>query len=228
MNRMKISGRFCLGSMALVCCAAALGQPLLPTVTYTQDFEGSNPSHYEISISTDGRATYASNGQLSQDAQPADPAPAQFTISDNVRTQIFELAKRAKYFSGKVDSGRTNLANTGKKTLAYKDADHDSKATYNYSSIPAVTELTSVFQNLSTTLEFGRRLAFFHKYQKLALDDELKRMEDFQREQMLGDPACVAPILREISHDQTVMNVSRSRALRLLAVIDQAAQVKPH
>ena|ERR1051326_4213564 len=202
----------------------AKAQTSLPTVSYTQDFEGSNPSHYKIIVSNDGHGTYSSNGQLSEKAEPADLAPVQFSLSGKVRDQMFDLAKRAKYFDGKVDSGRTNIANTGTKTLTYKDAKRSTKATYNYSSLPAVADLTSVFQNLSTTLEFGRRLIFFHKYQKLALDDELKRMDEMRRDTMLGDVTAIAPILREIANDQKVMNVSRSRALRLLATVDLAGK----
>jgi hypothetical protein len=205
-------------------CARAGAQTSLPTVSYTQDFEGSNPSHYEIIVSNDGQGTYSSNGQLSEKAEPADVAPIQFSISGKVRDQIFDLAKKAKYFDGKVDSGRTNIANTGTKTLTYKDTKRSAKATYNYSPIPAVADLTSVFQNLSTTLEFGRRLIFFHKYQKLALDDELKRMDEMRRNTMLGDVTTIAPILRDIANDQKVMNVSRSRALRLLATVDLAGK----
>lgn len=202
----------------------ASAQTSRPTVSYTQDFEGSNPSHYEIVISNDGQGTYSSNGQLSEKADPADLAPVQFVISSKVRDQIFDLAKRAKYFDGKVDSGRTNIANTGIKTLTYKDAKRSTKATYNYSPVAAVADLTSVFQNLSTTLEFGRRLIFFHKYQKLALDDELKRMDEMRLDTMLGDVTAIAPILRDIANDQKVMNVSRSRALRLLATVDLAGK----
>ena len=205
-------------------CAAAAAQGSLPTVSYTQDFQGSNPSHYELTISSDGHGTYTSNGQLSEKAEPSDLVPVEFTISDRVRQQIFDLAKRAKYFDGKVDSGRTNIANTGTKVLAYKDEKRSTKATYNYSPVPAVADLTSIFQNLSTTLEFGRRLIFFHKYQKLALDDELKRMDEMRRDTMLGDLQAIAPILRDIANDQKVMNVSRSRALRLLATADLAGK----
>jgi hypothetical protein len=204
--------------------AFAQNQASLPTVSYTQDFEGSNPSHYELTVSSDGHGTYTSNGQLSEKAEPADLVPVQFTISEKVRQQIFDLAKRAKYFDGKIDSGRTNIANTGTKVLAYKDDKRSTKATYNYSPVPAVADLTSVFQNLSTTFEFGRRLIFFHKYQKLALDDELKRMDEMRRDTMLGDVQAIAPILRDIANDQTVMNVSRSRALRLLATADLGAK----
>lgn len=195
----------------------------LPTVTYTQDFEGANPSHYQITVTRDGHGTYISNGQLSREAQPADLTPVAFEISDAVKSQIFDFAKRTHYFEGKVDSGKPNIANTGTKTLSYHDEKHATKATYNYSENPGIEQETGIFQNLSTTLEFGRRLTFFHKYQKLALDDELKKMDDLRRDGMLGDVQAIAPILRDIAHDPRVMNVTRSRALRLLATIDLPA-----
>ena len=188
-----------------------------PTVTFTLDFPGANPSHYEIVVNTDGKGSYSSNGQLSRDSEPTDPAALEFTISENIRAQIFDLAKKAHYFDGKIDSGRKNLANTGNKTLIYKDASHSSQATYNYSPVQSVQDLTAIFQGLSTTLEFGRRLTWFRKYQKLALDEDLKRMEQMQREKNLGDLHAISDVLKSIADDASVMNVSRARALRLLA-----------
>ena len=198
--------------------AICADQPRSPAVSFTLDFPNSNPSHYEITIFKDGKGSYTSNGQLSHDAQPADPEVLEFAISDQVRQQVFDLAKRAHYFNGKIDSGRTNIANTGAKTLAYRDGDKLTSATYNYSPSVPVEELTSIFQNLSTTLEFGRRLTFFHKYQKLALDEELKNMEELRRDGSLGDIQAIAPVLNEIANDHSVMNVSRARAMRLLAL----------
>ena len=66
-------------------------------------------------------------------------------------------------------------------------------------------------------MEFGRRLVYFHKYEKLALDDQLKRMEEMQRDNGVGDVQAIAPVLKDIANDSSVMNVSRARALRLLA-----------
>ena len=188
------------------------------TVTFILDFSGSNPSHYEIMTNSDGKGSYTSNGQLSHDSEPADPVVLEFALSEAVRAQIFELAKKAHYFEGKIDSGRTNLANTGNKTLIYKDSSHHSQATYNYSPVQPVQDLTTIFQGLSTTLEFGRRLTYFKRYQKLALDDDLKRMEQMQREKNLGDLQAIAAVLKSIADDTSVMNVSRARALRLLAL----------
>jgi len=213
MRSLKISSLVLLASVAL--CSSSFAADA--TVTFTLDFPGSNPSHYEIVVNSEGKGSYTSNGQLSHDSEPADPEALNITLSENIRSQIFDLAKKAHYFDGKVDSGRKNLANTGDKTLSYKDASHNSQATYNYSPLQPVQDLTSIFQGLSTTLEFGRRLSYFRKYQKLALDDDLKRMEQMQRDKNLGDLQAISDVLKGIADDTSVMNVSRARALRLLA-----------
>ncbi len=187
------------------------------TVSFSLDFPGANPGHYEITVGEDGHGSYSSNGQLNKDSEPADPAPLPFTLSDKVREQVFDLARRAHYFTGKVDSGNKKIANTGVKILTYKADSRNSQATYNYSPVAPVQQLTAIFENLSTTFEFGRRLSYFHKYQKLALDEDLKRMEEMQKEDNLGDVQAIAPVLNGIADDTSVMNVSRARALRLLA-----------
>ncbi len=186
------------------------------TVQFKFDFPNSNPAHYEITIQSDGHAAYTSNGDLGNSTSP-DDKPFEFTISENTRQEIFDLAKKANYFSGKVDSGNTKLAKMGEKTVSYKDESHNTSATYNYSLDPAVQQITSILQNLSTVLEYGRRLTWFHKYQRLALEDDLKQMEDRQREKTLGDIQAIAPLLKQIANDQAVMRMTRARALHLLA-----------
>ena len=186
------------------------------TLQFNLDFEGSNPSHYEITVASDGHGTYTSNGELSSAASP-DSAPLEFTLSESARKNLFDLAKRSKYFTGKVDSGNKKIANTGAKTLSYKDASHQTSATYNYSPNPSIQQITEIFQNLSTTLEYGRRLSWFHKYQKLALDNDLSQMQDRVRSNTLGDVEAIAPVLQAIVDDPSVMNISREKAMRLLA-----------
>jgi hypothetical protein len=207
-----------LGILLLVASAFAAGAESNATITFTLDFPQSNPEHYEITVPSSGRAIYISNGALGNSPDP-ETTPFEFTISDVTRQQLFELAKKANYFSGKVDSGNAKLANTGVKTLTYKDGSHNTSATYNYSTNPPVQQITSILRSLSTVLEYGRRLTWFHKYQKLALDDDLQQMEDRQHEKNLGDVHAIAPVLQQIADDQSVMRMSRARALRLLAVV---------
>ena len=142
--------------------------------------------------------------------------PDRISFSDATRARIFELAAQAHYFSGKIDSGNRKVAFTGAKKLIYNDGERETAAAYNYSSVPAVQQLTTLFQSVSATLEFGRRLAYFHRYQKLALDDELKRMEEEVRRGDLIELQTVKPVLQEIYDDSSVMNVVRARAQRIM------------
>jgi hypothetical protein len=185
------------------------------TVAFTLNFPGSEPEHYAISVASTGHSVYQSNGKLTNQSD-GDPFRLEFQISEATHARIFDLAGRAHDFEGQIDSGRKNIASTGAKTLSYKDAQKNTQATYNYSSIPAVQELTALFQNLSTTLEFGRRLEFYHRYQKLALDDELKTMERMSLDKNLAELPAVAPILQSIVQDASVMKTARARASRLL------------
>jgi hypothetical protein len=206
----------------MLCClwfvpGAQAQQRVLPTVSFTCDFPGSEPDHYAISVSEDGNAAYDSDSKLN-DSAASEPFHLDFTVSQASRARIFDLAKRAHYFEGELDSKKKNLASTGVKTLAYKDPQKSTRATYNYSPIPAVEDLTAFFQSLSTTLEFGHRLDYYLRYQKLALDEELKKMEEMSNSGGLVEMSVVAPVLQKIADDPAVIKVVRARAQRLVLV----------
>jgi hypothetical protein len=188
------------------------------TITFSVDFPNSSPEHYSIAVQSDGHAHYESSGKISTDSDARDDYETDFTFSDSDRARIFELAAQAHYFSAKIDTGNKKLAFTGAKKLVYKDGQRNSSADYNYSQQPAVQQLTTLFQSVAATLEFGRRLTYFHRYQKLALDDELKRMEDQAKRGDLVELESVSPILQAIYDDTSVMNVVRARALRIMAL----------
>ena len=214
-----------MGSHSAVFLAALLYFTLLPlqvkadpspTVSYAQEFPGSDPEHYTITVSNNGHSGYQSDGKLGKQEEPGTIEEFDFVLSLGTTKQIFDLAKKAHYFQGEIDSKR-KVASTGAKTLTYKDGGNETKATYNYSTIAAVQDLTKIFQDLSSTLEFGRRLQYYYHHQKLALNEELTNMEDAQADHRLGDITPVVPILNEIAKDPSVVNVARVRAMRIAA-----------
>ena len=186
-------------------------------VTFTLDFPTSQPEHYSIRVPSDGSARYQSSGRLPPDSDETDSFDLDFTVAAQTRQKIFELAAKADYFQEDVDFQHKNLAFTGKKTLTYGDARRSGESTYNYSAHPAVQQLTSLMQSLSATLEFGHRLQYDYQYQKLALDEELKRMEEMARTNQLVEVTAIQPILDQIVADPSVINLTRARAQRLLA-----------
>ena len=185
-------------------------------VTFTLHFPNSEPEHYSIRVPSEGPAHYQSSGRLSADSDVTDSFDFDFAISAETRSRIFALAQKAGYFQKDLEARHKNVAFTGKKTLGYKDAQRAGESTYNFSSSPAVQELTALFQNLSATLEFGHRLDYYCRYQKLALDEELKRMQELESTHMLIEVNAIQPILEHIVADHSVINVARARAQSLL------------
>ena len=186
------------------------------TITFSLDFPNSAPERYSFAVQGDGNAKYESTGKISRDSDERDNYSTEFSFSDATRARIFQLAAQAHYFSGKIDSGKKNLAFTGAKKLAYSDGQKNTSAEYNYSSLPPVQQLTTIFQSVGATLEYGRRLSYFHQYQKLALDDELKHMEEQARNGEISELQAVKPVLQQIYDDSSVLNVVRARALRIM------------
>jgi hypothetical protein len=200
----------------VICLPGRMNAASSPTVSYTQDFPGSDPQHYVITVSSDGHASYQSDGKLATQDQAADQERFEFPLPMATTQKIFDFAKRVHYFAGALDS-KKKVASTGEKTLMYDDGAKQTKATYNYSTVAAVQSLTRLFQGLSSTLEFGRRLQYDYRHQKLALNEELLRMNDALSSGQITDVSPVSAILDTIAKDHTVINVARARAMRLAA-----------
>jgi hypothetical protein len=191
-------------------------------VTFTLDFPASDPSHYMISVDSNGHASYESTAKAA-DASDPDTYKMEFVMTTANRDHIFEWAKQANYFSGKLDSGSHKLAFTGDKALSYQDGNRSLTAHYNFSTIEPVRQLTTLFQKMASTLDYGRQLTYDHRYQKLALDEVFKQMEAQAKNGELSEIQSLTPILEEIVADSSVINVVRARAKELIRTDNSTA-----
>ena len=66
------------------------------------------------------------------------------------------------------------------------------------------------------TVDFGRKLAYQYRYDKLGMNDRLKELEDLQASHGVEELQIIAPMLRKIWKDPNLMNISRQTAERLL------------
>lgn len=222
MKRASRMRAVCMGILALAAASvsltaqqSAIEKPAAAVVTFTLDFPKSNPAHYSIAVNADGHARYECAGSVAEDSAE-EAYELEFEVSPGSRERIFEWAKQAKYFAGKIDSGNNKLAFTGTKVLSYRDSQQSNIARYNYSNQEPVRQLTALFQSMAGTLEYGWRLTYYHQYQKLALDDELKRMEAQAKSNELSEIQAIAPVLKVIVEDTSVLNVVRARAKELM------------
>jgi len=211
--------------------------PNLPTVTFDLSFPGSMPSHYAISLESTGRAAYRSdaptdtmrdpNSLRPGQPLPTDPYMLKFTMTQPTRERIFELAEQLNFFAGKFDYTKRKVASSGVKTLVFADPRRHNETSYNWSENPQIQELTRIFQNISMTLEFGRRIEHDLRYDRLGVDAELRRMEEAQSHKELLELQAVEPVLRRVANDSSVLHVARLRADKLLARIEPPVETKP-
>jgi len=185
-----------------------------PIVSFSLELTGAVPPYYSISVESTGKAAYRSSPVPGDMA--GDPYITKFVVSQLARARVFELAKKLHYFKGDYEYHKGRLANTGVKTLYYTDEKTNNSTTYNYSSNQDIQELTRLFQGISTTMEFGRRLSYYYDHQKLGLDEELKRMDQMAQEGALAELQAVAPILQKIAGDSQVMHIDQQHAQHLL------------
>jgi hypothetical protein len=187
----------------------------IPQVTFELNWRVADPQYYKISVEPTGDASYQSQPLTQDGSMPGDPYILRFIASEPTRTKIFELAQELNDFKGNFET-KKKVAQTGIKTLTYRFGDKENKTTLNYSDNPVMNELVEIFQRMSMTFEMGRKLDYDLRYDKLGLDRDLKSMEDMNKNHQLVEMQVVAPTLQHIASDQSVMNIARQRARRLL------------
>ena len=197
--------------------APARDAAAVPVVTFEQNWAEANPRWYSISVASTGTASYKSQPHLEANETASDPFNMEFTASEPTRTKIFDLAKAVNYFKGDFEY-KGNIAKTGTKTLTYRDGSKESQTSLNYSSNSQLMQLISIFQNISNTMEVGRKLAFQIKFDKLGVDATLKRMEEMNKQGLLLEIQAIEPVLKQIATDHSFMNIARQRAQRLLGL----------
>jgi hypothetical protein len=175
-------------------------------------------------VDSTGGTAYESQSNDPENASAAgDTYMFRFVVSEANRTRIFDLARAANYFQDNFDLKNKRVAFTGTKTLAYADPQRQSQTSYNVPTHSAVRQLTEIFQGISSTLEFARRLTYTRRYDRLGLDNELKKMESLAKSGMLYEVHAIAPLLREIAADRNVLHVAQQRARRLLMLAEKQA-----
>jgi len=211
---------------------------------YWKDY---HPSQYTIAVRQNGQAEYVSDDRAltppqernvpvesnAERAEQADDAASQdilrkqFTASDSLRQKVFALAEKAHFFEGQFDFTAHPVAQTGRKTLSYEDSSRHSSTTYNYSEDPSIQELTAIFQGTPKTIEFGRKLEFDRRFDKLSLDEDLRNMDDMSKDGHLEEVQVIAPILQRLATDRTVLHIAQKHAEAILRRAGQPVAPTP-
>lgn len=180
--------------------------------------EGLPWQSYSVQVQTDGKTHFEGNPNPSEGGD-TDPVEEDFTMSEANRQKVFDAARKLNYFQGDFDSHIKHIAQTGSKTLTYKSPQVEGSSTYNYSQNPDVQQLTQIFLGLATTLDYGRKLAWQYRFDKLGMDQRLRELEGLQASHQVEELSAIEPILRKIANDPNLMHISRQSAQHLLKTV---------
>lgn len=183
------------------------------TVTYLFSWPQGVPwTKYSISVKSDGTTHFS--GVPHPDSQYADTDPVEqdFTMWENNRQKIFELAQKLNYFQGNLDAHLKHIAQTGSKTLEYQSPQVHGSSTFNYSQDADVQALNNLFMGIATSVDYGRKLTFQYRFDKLGMDQRLKELQGLLNDHQVEELHIIAPILRKIAADPNLMNISRETA----------------
>jgi hypothetical protein len=186
-----------------------------PSVKFELDWKLADPRWYQVTVRQNGDASYQSQPGAKDNGPESEPYTLHFIMSQPTRLRIFQLASALNGFNGNFET-RSKVAQTGTKTLTFRQGDRESKTTLNYSDNPQMNELVAMFQRMSTTFEVAQKLDFDIRFDKLGLDRDLKTLERLDSDNQLLELQVIAPTLERIANDNGVMNIARQRAKRLL------------
>ncbi len=191
-----------------------------PWVSYTIAVDDAGDTHFE------GVGNAADNGD-------GDTYRQEFTMTAANRQKIFELAKKLDYFQGNYEARQKNIAKTGQKMLEYHgpatggQPDLDHSTSYNYSPNAEVQELTRLFQSIANTIDYGRKLEFQYRFDKLGIDARLNALRDLQASHYVEELQAIAPILQKIAADPNMMHINRVAAKQLLKSLPDGGTLIP-
>jgi hypothetical protein len=207
----------------LMCCSRLFGQnpqlrlPSLrgfPTVLFSSVLWSGDPSYYSIAIDSSGAATYQSAPESL--ASTGVPFTIEFQVSDRTRRIAFNLAERLNFFAGTTDGPTVSADRNSIRTLAYFDGKVKNQFSFSNTSDPDIEEMTSVFEELSETFEFGRRLAYFQQHDKRGLGPQLQHMQKQAERHQLRELHALVSVLRVVADDRSLDATARKQAETLL------------
>jgi hypothetical protein len=190
-----------------------------PIVVFTSVKWNADPSYYSIAIDSSGTATYQSAPNGTE--KTGVPYTIEFQVSDRTRRIIFNLAQRLNYFAGDFPGTTGQPQTNDVRTLQYRYSGVDNQFTYTTSTDTNVEEITSVFEELSQTFEYGRKLRDFEAHDKKAVLPELEAMRAKAERRALRDFPALVAILHQLASDNNLDKSTRADADALAKMASQ-------
>ena len=185
-----------------------------PTLVFTAVSWSAEPSYYSIAIDSTGTATYQSAPETV--GRTGVPYTLEFHVTDRTRRAVFNLARNMDFLREVPPVSLGAPENSVVHTMTYVDPGFRNQITYSSSTDPNLEEITSILEEISETLEFGRRLTYSYEHDRSALGRELNSAPTSSPHYRPRELHSLTPALSRIAADPALSAEIRSRADVLL------------
>jgi len=185
-----------------------------PTLVFTSVLWNADPAYYSIAVDSTGTATYQSAPESLE--RTGAPYMIEFHVSDRTRRTTFNLVRELDFFRGDTPEQQAPDEKSRVHTLIYHDFQFCTQLTYSASPNSDIEELTSILEEISETLEYGRRLAYFQQHDSKAIASELRKLQANADRHVLREVQIITPVLKSLAADAHLDGETRHAAQALL------------
>jgi hypothetical protein len=117
------------------------------------------------------------------------------------------------------------VADMGQKTIGFKSGIREREVTFNYTEDRTLQEIVDFFENLCQQEKSLFEMNLALKYDRLGIPKKLDELERNLTAKRIVDPERFAPVLEKICQDESLMNLARTEAKKILSKIEKMQSV---
>ena len=162
------------------------------------------------------------NGQFYFNKRNEDEIKLPITLRASAIETLRSLFEKADFLNESRDFvSQRKVADMGSKTVRFRTGSKQREVVYNYTEDRALQEITTFFENLCQQERALFEMNLALKYDRLGIPKKLDELDSSLNAKRVIAPERFAPVLERIYADQTLMNLARKEAKKLLVRIEK-------
>jgi hypothetical protein len=162
------------------------------------------------------------NGQFYFNKRNEDQIKLPVTLRPSAIEALRGLFQKADFLNESKDFvSQRKVADMGLKTVRFATGSKQREVTYNYTEDRGLQDITTFFENLCQQERALFEMDLALKYDRLGIPKKLDELDSSLNAKRVVAPERFAPVLEKIYADQTLMNLARKEAKKLLARIEK-------
>ena len=162
------------------------------------------------------------NGQFYFNKRNEDEIRSQVLLRASAMQTLRALFEKADFLNESRDFvSQRKVADMGLKTVRFGTGSKQREVAYNYTEDRALQEITTFFENLCQQERALFEMDLALKYDRLGIPKKLDELDSSLNAKRVVAPERFAPVLEKIYADQTLMNLARKEAKKLLVRIEK-------